>query len=49
MFVNSVGPTGEPVGRDAQARYADIANVSLRALDAKVDPIEFFAGWFNGA
>jgi cephalosporin-C deacetylase-like acetyl esterase len=49
MFVNSVGPTGEPVGRDAQARYADIANVSMRALDAKVDPVEFFAGWFNGA
>jgi hypothetical protein len=48
MFLNPVTPTGEPSGREVQELYAAVANVSIQAVDAKIDPVQFVSRWMAG-
>jgi cephalosporin-C deacetylase-like acetyl esterase len=47
LFVDPVGPTGEPAGPEAGKLYAAASNVAIRALDAKTDTVQFLRDWFE--
>jgi acetyl esterase/lipase len=49
LFVNPVGPTGEPAGPEPLELYKASPNVTIRLLASDADPVQFLAGWMTGS
>jgi hypothetical protein len=45
LLLNPVNPAGEPAAATAQDLYKEVANVTVRTLDARADPVQVLAAW----